>query len=91
MSNCKNHPDYSANSKKQPECSSCNQLWLHKNANTLAEWNKRGFYVIRGSKAIGFNNDRKALFIAEQVYIPTQWSYEDEKDMDMFFDMENLY
>lgn len=34
---------------------------------TLKKWNKKGYLVIRGSKAVGFNDKGKALFSEEQV------------------------
>ena len=34
---------------------------------TFREWNLEGFYVVKGSKALGFNSDGAALFSIEQV------------------------
>jgi len=35
---------------------------------TYNEWNKRGFRIIKGSKAVKFNEFRGALFGLHQVY-----------------------
>lgn len=47
---------------------------------TFKKWNKKGFRIIPGSKAIGFNKNGKPLFLESQVYKAVKSSLENYYD-----------
>ena len=40
---------------------------MNEETKTLKEWNKEGYWVIKGEKAANFTEDGKALFIKNQT------------------------